>query len=298
MQYYFEHQAMATQFGVTIENESEDYAHSASQQIFQLIDQLEQQLSRFIPDSDISRINRMKADEQLPIDYETWEVLKMAIEISQHTRGTFDIGLARHMDIFRASKQGILNEFEMTNALAKVHEEKQDAGIFLDPGSPKVYCVKPGIQFDLGGIGKGYALDKVKSLMLELDIDNYTLSAGDSTMLVSNDVSVKTHWDYTIASGQEQKPLELSNIAVSASGTFFQGNHIFDPRTGNNQLAEVYNRLWVASSSAAWSDAFSTALFLLSVDEIMEVISETEKIIWVAYSKDGELNFLAKNGLY
>lgn len=295
---HFEHDAMATQFVLTVEGESKEYAENASIQVFQLIDQLELQLSRFIPDSDISRINRMKANEQLYIDFETWEVMKMAIEMSQMSKGTFDIGVARHMDIFRASKQGILNEFEMTKALKKVQLEKLEAGIFIDPEKPMAYCVKEGIQFDLGGIGKGYALDKAKLKLSELGIETFTLSAGDSTLLVSNNSDVKDSWQYSIASSQDKIDLELSNVVVSASGTFYQGNHIFDPRTGTNQISNSFHRLWVACPSAAYSDAFSTALFLSSEEEIKEILAESDKIIWVAYSKDGNLQFLSKNHIY
>ncbi|MBO3697490.1 FAD:protein FMN transferase [Roseivirga sp. E12] len=295
---HFEHDAMATQFTLTIEGESTEYAENASIQVFELIDQLELQLSRFIPDSDISRINRMKAGDQLPIDFEVWEVMKTAIEINQISQGAFDIGVARHMDIFRASKQGILNEFEMTNALEQVQTEKLAAGIFIDPEKPMAYCVKEGIQFDLGGIGKGYALDKCKLKLADLGIETFTLSAGDSTLLVSNNTDTKASWQYSIASSKDKMDLELSNVVVSASGTFYQGNHIFDPRTGNNQLSSAYHRLWVASESAAHSDAFSTALFLVSEGEIKEMMAESDKIIWVAYSKDGNLQFLSKNHIY
>lgn len=294
---HFEHDAMATQFTLTIDNEDLDYAESASLQVFDLIDKLELQLSRFIPDSDISRINRMKANDQLPIDFETWEVMKFAIDMQSISNGAFDIGVARHMDIFRASKQGILNEFEMTNALSLVQSEKLEAGIFIDPEKPMAYCVKEGVQFDLGGIGKGYALDKAKSLLEDLDIGTYTLSAGDSTVLLSNDIRHKPSWQYSIASSKDKMDLELSNIVVSASGTFYQGNHIFDPRTGSNELTNTYHRLWVASESAAYSDAFSTALFLLSEDEVRALVNESEKITWVAYSKDGNLQFLSKNNI-
>jgi len=295
---HFEHDAMATQFTLIIDDEPKEIAENASLQVFQLIDQLELQLSRFVPDSDISRINRMKANEQLPIDFETWEVMKIAIEMNQMTKGAFDIGVGRHMDIFRASKQGILNELEMTNALEKVQQDKLAAGIFIDPEKPIAYCVKEGIQFDLGGIGKGYALDKVKLKLSALGIDTFSISAGDSTLLVSNNTAVKDSWHYSIASSQDKMDLELSNIVVSASGTFYQGNHIFNPRTGTNQVANDYHRLWVACPLAAYSDAFSTALFLSSEEEIRQIMAESDKITWVAYSKDGNLQFLSKNHIY
>ena len=289
---------MATEFILTIKDEAEDYALNVSQQVFDLIDVLEMKLSRFIPDSDISRINRMKAGEQLAIDFETWEVITKSINLTALSHGAFDIGVAKHMDIFRATKERILTEFEMSRALEKVQLDKQKAKLFVDPDKPMIYCVEPGMCFDLGGIGKGYALDQTQKLLDELEVGTYSLSAGESTVLFKNDEEVLPFWTYPISNKSEQKELHLSNIIVSASGTYFQGNHIFDPRTGKNDFVPDKDRVWVASTDTSYSDAFSTAFFLLSVEEIEEIIGHNEKIIWAAYSKDGVLNFVPENDIY
>lgn len=288
----FEHAAMATEFVLIIKNEGKDYAQSAAQQVFQLIDDLEAKLSRFRPDSDIARINKMKAKDQLPLDRETWEIMQMAISISGLTAGSFDIGVARHMDIFRATKEGILSEYEMTQALEKAQTYKEQAQLFLDPEKPMMYCVQPGIQFDLGGIGKGYALDSVHELMIDLEIENYCLSAGESTISFQNNTEVLPHWDYPISSKAEQKQMELSNIVVSASGTSFQGQHIFDPRTGKNDFAPQYQRVWVAANSAALSDALSTAFFLLPLTKSKKIVQATHEIEWFAYTEGKDIIFI------
>ena len=293
----FEHQAMATYFKLNIFNESPEYAKNAAQQVFNLIDDLEEKLSRFRPDSDIARINKLKKDEQLPIDFETWEVLKLAINCYADSLGTFDIGVAEHMKIFRAAKQGILNEYETHKALEKAQKEKNQASLYVDPEQPRVYCVEPGMYFDLGGIGKGYALDKVDELMQELEIKTYTLSAGDSTLLIKNDPSIKPYFTYPIASRFNREILELSNVSVSASGTFHQGSHIFDPRTGKNDFQPSFERVWVAATSAGYSDAFSTAFFILTLPEIEEILKTNDQISWIAYSIDGKLTILEKNEL-
>lgn len=293
----FEHQAMATQFLVTIAGETPDYAESAAMHCFQRLDELEQKLSRFVADSDISRINKLKAGEQLILDFETWQVMKQAIQVQQWTSGTFDIGVAEHMNIFRAGKEGILNEFEIARALERAQQEKQSASLYLDPDKPNFYCIEPGMKFDLGGIGKGYALDQLALLMEEMEIANYSLNAGDSTILTRGKPENGEYWEYTIASSTEQKKLQLSNIAVSASGTYHQGHHIFDPRTGTNQSVDQYSRIWVAAESAAYSDAFSTGLFLLSSAEIEELAELLTEITWVALSTGENLDFIKRNGL-
>jgi len=295
--FQYEHQAMATYFKLVIMNEEENYAISSSDQVFTLIDDMEKRLSRFIPDSEIARINRMKPGDQLALDFETWEVMKIAFYANQLSGGSFDIGVAHQMDIFRATKQGILNEFEMNNALIKAQEKKSNSAFYLDPDKPLIICGEPGMQFDLGGIGKGYVLDKAKELLEELDIKTFSLSAGDSTLLLSNDADVQPFWKYPVSAKLEQQVLKLSNVSVSASGTYYQGKHIFDPRSGQNDFNALYDMTWVAAKSAAISDAFSTAAFMLSVAEMGTCIDSSDDIIWMAYSRDGKLHFIGNEDL-
>ena len=288
---------MATQFLITIAHEEADYAESVALRCFDRLDELEMKLSRFVADSDISRINKLPAGEQMPLDYETWEVMKQAILVQQWTGGTFDIGVAEHMNIFRAAKQGILNEFEMSRALEKAQEDKHNASLYLDPDQPRFYCIKEGMQFDLGGIGKGYALDQLALLLADMEIANYTISAGDSTIITKGKPETGEFWEYTIATASQQKKLGLTDIVVSASGTFHQGNHIFDPRTGTNTGVSDYDRIWVASTNAAFSDAFSTGLFLLPVEEIQKLVDTVQEITWVACSMGESHLFFNENGL-
>lgn len=291
--YQYEHQAMATRFQLTIAQEDEDYARAAADRCFARLDELELILSRFVPDSDVSMINRMSAGQEQVLETPTWEVLQYAIEVQQWTGGTFDVGVAEHVDIFRAGKQGILNAYEVTQALEKAQRQKAAAGLFVDPERPYVYCQSPGMRFDFGGIGKGYALDQLALIMTEFEINNYTISAGDSTLLIRGAPAPdRTHWHFTIAGAQEKKMLKLTDVSVSASGTAQQGFHIFDPRSGKNTGITAYERLWVACPLAVYSDALSTGLFLLEPAQVGQMVNDRPEISWVAYSQEGMLQFL------
>ncbi len=292
MMHQFEHQAMATQYLLSIVEEERAFAEEVATQCFQLLDELELKLSRFVPDSDISRMNKLKAGGELWIDRETWEVLQQAIQVQQWTNGNFDIGVGEHMNIFRAAKQGLLNAFEMNKALETAQAEKQAASLYLDPEHPRFYCVKAGMQFDLGGIGKGYALDQLAHLLMELEVGNYSINAGESTVMTAGLKADGKPWQFTLANTYVQQQIQIANLVVSASGTFHQGQHIFDPRTGKNNGISEIDRVWVACEKGAFSDAFSTGLFLLSVSEITALVDEVSEIIWVAYSKEEELVFL------
>ena len=73
---------MATQFHIEIVGEKQEDAENAAELCFRRIDELELILSRFVPDSDISRINRMESGDELMLDHETWQILKHSVEIS------------------------------------------------------------------------------------------------------------------------------------------------------------------------------------------------------------------------
>lgn len=286
---------MATQFHIEIIGEAHEDAENAAMLCFRRIDELELMLSRFVPDSDISRINRMESGDELMLDHETWQVLKQSIEVQQQTSGAFNIGVAEYMNIFRATKEGILSNFEMTNALKVALEEAQNASIYVDPETPKIYCLHQGMKFDLGAIGKGFALDQLTLLLKEMEMDNYAISIGNSTVLVKGRSKEKQYWGFTLSSTKEEVPLKLNNIAISASGTFYQGDHIFDPRTGLNSFEKQYDRIWVASKSAAISDAYATACFLLEKPILEEIVRNNSEVEWIALSEQGKIEFIGQN---
>jgi thiamine biosynthesis lipoprotein len=286
---------MATQFYLEIVDLDREDAENAATLCFRKIDELELLLSRFVPDSDISRINRMESGDELMLDYETWQVLKTSVTIQQETQGAFNIGVAEYMNIFRATKQGILSSFEMTHALSTAFEEVQKSSIYLDPESPKIYCLHQGMKFDLGAIGKGFAIDQLTILLEELGVQNYAINVGNSTVLVQGKSPNQEYWGFTLSSSKEEVPLELKDVTISASGTFYQGQHIFDPRTGQNDFESLYDRVWVASKSAAISDAYSTACFLLDVESLKEIVQTHSKIDWIAISQQGKIEFIGQN---
>jgi len=283
---------MATTFTLKLVGDDRDHLQWVARKCFQRLDELEKMLSRFIPDSDISRINKLKPGQQLALDYETWDILKAAIEVHQWTQGAFDIGVGEHMNIFRATKKGILNEFEMTHALRVAQQEKEQARIFVDPEKPFFYCVKDGMILDLGGIGKGFALDQLTTILAELEVENYLLSAGDSTKLAKGNPTEDSVWQETLAAASESQKITLDNYAISASGTFYQGEHIFDPRTGTHVAGTTFDRVWMATKHATQSDALSTAAFVLTLPELETLAAKDVGILWIGYSLDGKIHFI------
>ncbi len=127
----FAHEAMATTFEILVDTDDSDYAGQAVGEAFRELDRLEAKFSRFDESSDVSQINRVDAETPVAVSYDTFACLKLALWISRETNGAFDI---------TAPESGF-------------------KGIDLAEETLSVTLCRPGLNIDLGSIGKGYALD-------------------------------------------------------------------------------------------------------------------------------------------
>src|ERR1039458_5382741 len=137
----FAHQAMATEFEIFCVHPSGEYAQQAAWAAFDLLDRLESELSRFIPNSDISRINHLAAGESARVSRWTMDCLEIAREACNQTGGAFDISLG--------------------TGLATLQLSRRVSAVRATTGA---------VRLDLGGIGKGYALDRMAEVLAEWDI--------------------------------------------------------------------------------------------------------------------------------
>lgn len=280
---YF-HEAMATTFTLKTYLSDESLSKHVADLCFRELDSLEMMMSRFVADSDISRINKMKAGDLLLLEEEVYRCLKAAIRIHVETGGHYDAGTAELSDIYRGFRSGMLNDFEYGRALEEALAGKNTASFYLHPDEPSIFCMQPGMKFDLGGIGKGFALDILKQICLDNGVQSFVLNAGGSTVLVHTHEEIS----YLLSARKEETEVLMKNGSVSASGTGKQGKHIFNPVTGDNE-EQLYDRIWVGTAGACDSDAYGTAFFSMTEDAIAERAHGIPAIDWVAVSAKGRI---------
>ena len=212
----FSHQAMATLYQLFIAHPDGEYSRQAARRAFQCLDVLEQDLSRFIENSDVSRISHAVVGERLILGEATMECLQMAVIAYLETKGTFDITLGSGMESIR-----------------------------IDPDSMAVEVLAPGLYLDLGGIGKGYAVDQMAKELRDWDIRRFLIHGGQSSVLAANPPNNQTGWGLRLgmpgARNVELLRLEAANLVVSGSG-LEKGDHIVDP----------HSRIPVKEKSAVW----------------------------------------------
>ena len=267
--HHFSHQAMATIFEIFIIHTDAKYAEQAAWAAFDELDRLEAELSKFIENSDISRINNLTTNQPLQIGLSAFECLQLSTLICNETNGAFDVTIGSLLDYWLNEDKTIRCPSEEKLALAR---KQTGTKLFkLDEANHTVQLLTSPLQIDLGGIGKGYAIDQMAKLLDDWDIDTALIHSGFSSVLAIGAPPDTKGWPLTLSNPPNHKQtlayLYLQNRAVSGSG-LQKGQHIIDPRTA--RPAEGKIAAWAIATNAATADALSTAFMVMSPDEVKQ----------------------------
>jgi len=268
--------AMACQFQILLNADEQHSAAETAVQALDLVDELEEQLSIFRSESEISRVNRLAAEKPQAVSANVFQLLTLAKQIWQETNGAFDITSTPLSKVwgFHTRQSTLPLPDDITSA-------KQTLGCqFLQLKNNTVSFDHSQLEINLGGIGKGYALDRCREHFASHQIENYLLHAGHSSILAhgnrKNSTTKNRGWQIAL-----RHPLipqrHLANIwlqdhAIGTSGDanqffYHQGKrygHVIDPRSGwpvQHTLSAT-----VISHSAAAADALATAFFVIGPD--------------------------------
>jgi thiamine biosynthesis lipoprotein len=272
----FARRAMATTFEVLLPFGAPK-AHEAAAAALDEIDRLEAQLTVFRDSSEVSRLNRLAPYGPVQLESELFGLLKLAQRLHRETEGAYDIttgALTKAWGFYR--RQGrVPSKAELTEALAKVGMDY----VVLDGQRRTAHYLRPGLEINLGSIGKGYALDRAARLLREeWGLQSALLHSGHSSIYALGDepgggpgwkLGIRHPW-------QPQRcltVLRLRNRALGTSAATFQHleyhgrklGHILDPRSG--WPAEGLASASAVAPTAAEADALATAFFILGVDK-------------------------------
>lgn len=267
----FTHDAMNTTFSVHFYGAETQAMRDMALDCFHRVDFLEARLSRFADASDISRINHLREGETLYISEETHRCLLAAMDAYTRTAGLFDITLGKRIEHRKAG--GVGDGPSLVGSLT------------IHPDVPAVTCHEAGRQLDLGGIGKGFALDDLRRVLLDWDAESGLVAAGASSLLAFG----PTAWPVELASEGGNVSISLVNQSISASGIATQGNHILHPGGHGAMPSKMCRRLWVTAPTATLAEIWSTALFLLEPEDIPGFVGGEETITYVHIERDGQI---------
>lgn len=218
---------MGTIVSITLYADSPEQARQAFAAAFRRIAQLDQILSDYNPQSELSRICTLNA----PMSADLLTVVHAAQKLSAKTDGTFDITVGPLSRLWRSARKArrLPDEAELNDALARSGYRK------LKVKNGVAHCAVSGMQLDAGGIGKGYAGDEALKTIRQQGITR-ALIAVSGDIVAGDSPPDQPGWRVKIPG----EIIHLSNAAVSTSGDEFQYlevdgirySHIFDPRTG------------------------------------------------------------------
>lgn len=270
------HQAMATTFEVQLLYGTPNTITIANL-AFAEIDRLEQQLTVYRETSEVSRLNRLAAGMAVPVDKNLFQLLELAARITQETEGAFDItagALIKAWGFFRGPRR-VPSDEERLEALGRVGMHY----VALNSEARTVRYLRPGLEINLGSIGKGYALDRAAERLRDSHGLTIALLHGghSSVYAIGNGpvdsggwaVGVRHPWE----PGRRLAVVRLRDRALGTSAATFQHleyngrklGHLLDPRTG--WPAEKVALASVVAPTAAEADALATAFFILGVDK-------------------------------
>jgi thiamine biosynthesis lipoprotein len=268
----FAHFAMGTTFEILLAETDKDYARQISQAVFTEIDRIKDLISRFNPTSEIGQINRLRGGQSLRIGVETYECLKTALLLHAETKGAFDINVGALMK-YRGEPL-----FERKLPRIDIQENLQllqkSRGYAVKFRIDREMESSSELNLDLGGIGKGFALDSTLEIFSDWGIKSALVHGGTSTALSigtpPEGEGKRNGWPVGIGGDWEcpntPKKFFLKDRALSGSGTEVKGDHIMDPRT--KSPAKGHLSVWVSHFSATVADALSTAFMVMNTEEV------------------------------
>ncbi|MHC4269061.1 MAG: FAD:protein FMN transferase [Planctomycetota bacterium] len=304
--------SMGTLFEINAYVSDKYKAEKTFSDVFKELNRLDYLMSNYKNDSELSKINKNAATEPADCNKELAYVIEQSLHYSDITDGAFDITigpLMKKWGFFK--KQGqIPDKGEIESTLQSVSykniiiEETAKKSLLKDPITVKtVFFKNAGTEIDLGGIGKGYAVDNAINVLKQNGINSALVNFAGNIYTYGTPPG-KNSWVIGLQHPRKSEGLlgtfEIKNKAVSTSGDyekFFTINgkrysHIIDPRTGNPVKGIV--SVTIVTDSATRADALSTGVFVLGLEEGMDLIEKLSDVEGIIIYEDADSKLFTK----
>jgi len=286
---------MGTLVWVSAVAPSELVAKKAATAGLREIRRLEEILSTWIPESELSRVNASAGQQAVYVSPETLEVLAKSIEMDRLTEGGFNIAIGPAVEAWNVSREGRIPTQEELDAVRPLlHLEN----LQLDKESRTVFLREEGMSVDIGGIGKGYAADLAADVMAQT-------GATAGVVAISGDIKTFGRMpdgerfvfgiQHPRQEGTILGQLELEDEAVSTAGDYqryfmkdgVRYHHILDPQT--LQPARASQSVTVVAKEGVIADGLDTGIFVMGPEKGMALIESLDGVEGVIVGEEGEV---------
>jgi thiamine biosynthesis lipoprotein len=288
------------------------------------IQRIETAMTTWRPDSELSKINAAAGEIPVHVSQETYDVIAESVHTSEISEGTFDITFESLHGLWKFDQD--LDPHPPTDAQVKAklpllsyHHIHLDAGTkskvadaSLEASEPTVFLDKKGVRISLGGIAKGYAVDRASKVLLDRGIDSFFVQAGGD-LYTHGKKADGSDWSAGVRDprgpeGSYFALLEVSDHAFSTAGDYERSyivngrryHHIIDPRTGYPATASRSVTIW--APTALQADALDDAVFILGPEKglalvesqagVGAVIVDAHNKVWVSQRLQGQLQLI------
>jgi FAD:protein FMN transferase len=283
---------MGTRITVELWAEDKEKAERAIDALLDEMRHIDETMSTYKPTSEVSQVNAKAADGPMKISKELFDLLTTAKEYSVITDGAFDITYASVGYMYDFRKHIHPDEAQIDKALPAVNYRH----VLLDPTNLTVQFSQKGVRIDLGGIAKGYSVDRGIDVLKSFGFTRAYVSAGGDSRIIGDRfgkpwvVGVR---DPRKGEGEVIARIPLVNAAISTSGDyerFFEENgvryhHIIDPHTGHS--ASKVRSATVIGPYATRTDGLSKTAFVLGPEKAMEIYNRLDDIDAIIVKLDG-----------
>jgi FAD:protein FMN transferase len=285
--------AMGTSVSVWFWTDREADAAKAAEAMFTEIKRLDKEMTTWLPDSDLSKINAAAGDKPVKVSDETIAVIARALDVSKRSGGVFDITVQAFHGLWKFDEDmdgSLPDQADVKKRLALIGWKD----VILDKTKKTVFLKRKGMAITLGGIAKGYAVDKCVALLKARGFTDFMVQAGGDMYVAGS--KGKDPWVVGIRDPRGPKDsmfavAPIKDHSFSTSGDYERGfvkdgvryHHILDPRTG--EPAHASRSVTIRAKDAFTADAWSKVMFIDGVEQGEKIIKDNKlddfEVVWV-----------------
>jgi len=285
--------AMGTSVSVWFWTDREADAAKAAEAMFTEIKRLDKEMTTWLPDSDLSRINTAAGDKPVKVSDETIQVIARALDVSKRSNGVFDITVQAFHGLWKFDEDmdgSLPDQADVKKRLALIGWKD----VILDKTKKTVFLKRKGMAITLGGIAKGYAVDKCVALLKARGFTDFMVQAGGDMYVAGS----KGNDPWVVGIRDPRGPKDsmfaiapIKDHSFSTSGDYERGfvkdgvryHHILDPRTG--EPAHASRSVTIRAKDAFTADAWSKVMFIDGVEQGEKIIKDNKlddfEVVWV-----------------
>jgi thiamine biosynthesis lipoprotein len=284
---------MDTRIYVELWDSDSKHANAAIDAVMAEMHHVDDVMSDFKPNSELSRINEHAAQHPVVVSPELYDLIKLSTHYSQITDGAFDITVESVWRLYRFRRHIHPTDAQIQALLPTVGWRQ----LILDDRHHSVRFARPGMAIGLGGIAKGYVVDRSIDILKARGIKNAIVTAGGDSRLLGDHrgrpwmVVIRDPWDLSKA----VTVMPIVNEAISTSGDYYRGfvqngvryDHILSPFTGHS--AQLVRSASIIAPTATQTDGMSKTAFVLGPEKTLALIDSMPQYDAVFVCPDGRV---------